>query len=220
MALEQATPPPEAAQLVVDALARLAAVGGGAADAVKPEALNRLSLAVPHPVYLVDTVDITSGKQLEAARLVAWRFLVLDRQTAVGAVELACDPDGKNLKFASFNVGPFVQETQTAVNRAEQLDEVKNGSYELRALRLPSVYVMSLWLKNKGQGKDLMVIMNPPGSVNPISVSALGGAPGQTHLDSSNFFKALRPLAQTARVTNTALGDAGGAGPPPGPSSP
>ena len=208
MALENAIPPAEAGPLLADALNRLSAVGGGAADAVKPEALGRLAQACPHPVYLVDTIDIASGKQLSAARLVAWRFLILDRQTAIGAIELSCDPDGGNLKFASFNVGGFVQETQKCVNRAEQLVEVKNGSYELRALRLPSVYIMSLWLKNKSaDGKDLIVTMQPPGSPSPLTVSTLGGAPGQIQHDSSDFFDALRPLTQQARVTDTAVGN-------------
>ena len=92
MALENAIPPAEAGPLLADALNRLSAVGGGAADAVKPEALGRLAKLVHTRCTLWIPSTSPAVNSSAPARLVAWRFLILDRQTAIGAIELVLRP--------------------------------------------------------------------------------------------------------------------------------
>jgi hypothetical protein len=196
-------PPQSAYTLVADAVRRLAGAGG-AARALAAADPSKLSVALPHKVYTVDADAIAQGGKLDRARLVEWRFLILDGQSPVAAVELSCDEQGRNLKFAGLNTGPFVAGTRDAVLHAEGLDAVKNGSYELRALRLPSVYVMALWLKDLVGENDLLLPFGPSShAVAPAEHRAgtLAGVANPTpapHLAPDDFFGALRDSARDA----------------------
>jgi len=205
MSLHIEKPPPTAYKMIADAIKRMSIAGGTAARAVNVSDPSRLNAATPHKVFVLDADDIVNGRMLDVAQLVAWRFLLLDNQTPIAAVELSCDGKGNNLKFASVNVGPFVVGTRAAILQAEGLDVVNEGEYDLRALRAPSVYVMAIWLKDRQGTKDLLIPITPSNqAVAPVSAMAstlgVSAPPPHPPQEADTFLNALRPAARQART--------------------
>jgi hypothetical protein len=175
MPLQLASPPANAYQLIAQAISRLSTVGGSVERVTSVNDPSKLSAALPHMVYVMRNDAIAQGQNVDNARLVAWRFLIQYGTQTLGAIEFSCDSRGQNLRFASLDTGPFAQGTRDAVTIAEGLSSVRAGSYELRALKAPSVYAMALWLKNL-QGRDDIVIPITPAGPGPQAASK-GGAP-------------------------------------------
>src|SRR5262249_3226094 len=115
---------------------------GGAALAVPPapQAMQ------PHPVYELGLDDLAAGKGLEAARRVAWRYRLGDNSQVRQAAEILEAPGGGS-RFGMLTTG-FVAGAESAFSVAEQLPDVQQRTYEIRALRVPALYVMALWLKD------------------------------------------------------------------------
>jgi hypothetical protein len=113
----------------------------------------------PHPVYELGLNDLAAGKGLGAARLVAWRYLLAANNQLRQAAEIVEDPRGGS-QFGALTTG-FVAGAEEAFRIAEQLPEVQRGAYEIRALRIPSLYVMALWLKDLQGNQDRFIVMPP-----------------------------------------------------------
>jgi hypothetical protein len=194
MTLQLVTPPAGAYDLIAQAISRLSTVGGSADRVTNVSDPSKLSAALPHNVYLLRSTDIVQRRNLDRARLAAWRFLIQYANSTLAAIEFSCDSQGQNLRFASLDTGPFAQATRDAVKLAEGLTSVQAGSYELRVLKAPSVYVMALWLKSLQGGDDIVI---------PIALAGPGPQPasgGGTALPQSpaDFLGALQPTATTA----------------------
>jgi hypothetical protein len=211
MPLQLPTPPPNAHSLIVEAIGRLSTAAGAANVVTGVDNPSLLNAALPHRVYTLGGADILQLRNLDRARLVAWRFLIQYGSKTVAAVEFACDASGANLRFAKLDAGPFAQGTRDAVAQAEKLDSVKDASYEVRVLKAPSVYVIALWLKNQGTGDDIVMPINQSQAGGP----ATGGGP-QLPQKPTEFLKALRPSARTALTFNSAPQPIGGQGPSTG----
>jgi len=130
--------------------------GGAAALAVSPNA----SAMRPYPVYELGLDDLAAGRGIDAARPVAWRYLLVSNGRARQAAEIVPDRGGGGSQFGALTTG-FVAGEEEALRLAEQLPEIKQGTYEIRALRVPALYVMALWLKDV-QGDDDRFIVMPP----------------------------------------------------------
>lgn len=206
MAIQLVTPPANTYDLIRQAISRLSTAGGAADRVTKVNDPSKLSAVLPHNVYTLRSDDITRGRNLNKARLVAWRFLIQYANNTLAAIEFSCDSQGQNLRFASLDTGPFAKGTQEAVKLAEELDGVRAGSYELRALKAPSVYVIALWLKNLQDGDDIVVPIAPAGpGLQPASE---GGAP--LPQSPADFLGALRPAASTTMGFNSTPPPSGG----------
>jgi hypothetical protein len=119
------------------------------------------------------------------------------------------------LKFAGIDVGPFAKKTHDLVEALETSDVVQRGSYELRALRASSVYVMALWLKNLNGGED--IVMQIPSAPGRARIGIGGAMP----LPPTDFVNSLRSAAaETLRFDNKPQPDDGGGGQAPGGGSP
>jgi hypothetical protein len=195
MPLHLPSSPSNARDLIAQAISRLS-MAGGAADAVAAvEDPSRLNAALQHQVYTLGATDIAQGRNLSQARLVAWRFLIQYGQKTIAAVEFSCNSQGGNLRFSSLDTGLFAQATRDAAAQAEALDVVKNGEYEFRVLRVPSVYVMAVWLKNL-QGRDDVVIPIDPARKTVGGPATGGGIP--LPQSSTDFVKAMRDPAKSS----------------------
>ena len=117
-----------------------------------------LEAAVPHDVYTLGLEAVAGGKGLDAAEPVGRRVLVMEGDRAVAAAELA-DPDGGG--GFSATEGPYTEATARAVAEVEAWPVVAGGEYELRVLRLPALYLMALWLKDRDGDGDLVVPLDP-----------------------------------------------------------
>jgi hypothetical protein len=203
--LQLATPPANTYELIARAISQLSTAGGSADRVTNVNDPSKLSAALQHKVYTLGRSDIVQGRNLDKARVLAWRFLIQYGTKILAATEFSCDAQGQNLRFASLDTGPFAQGTREAVRLAEGLASVKAGSYELRALRAPSVYAMALWLMNLQRGDDIIIPILPAGP-GPQPASEGGGPLPQSPRD---FLDRLRSTAST-------LGSGGAPPPSPG----
>jgi len=192
MPVQLPNPPTNAYDLITHAISGLSVTRGAADQVTKVADPSRLNAALPHKVYTLGSSDIAQGRNLNQARLIAWRFLIQNGSRTVADIELSCDAHGGNLRFASLNVGQFAQGTRDTVAQAETYEAIRKGSYELRVLRAPSVYVMAVWLKNL-DGQNDVVLPIAPGPA--ATGQPMGGGLPQS---GNEFVKGLRSAAATS----------------------
>jgi hypothetical protein len=114
----------------------------------------------PVPVYELGLDDLAAGRGSNAARLVAWRYLLITGNKARQAAEIIPDPASGGSRFGALTTG-FVSGMEEAVRVADQLPEVQKGTYEMRALRIPAMYIMAVWLKDQKVKQDRFIVMPP-----------------------------------------------------------
>jgi hypothetical protein len=117
-----------------------------------------LEAAVPHDVYTLGLDAIAGGKGLGSAEPVGRRVLVMEGARAVAAAELTDPEAGQGF---SATEGPYTETTARAVREVEGWPVVADGEYDLRLLRLPALYLMALWLKDRDGDADLLVPLDP-----------------------------------------------------------
>jgi hypothetical protein len=152
------------------------AIGGAA-----PETLD---VAAPHDVYTVGLDALVAGRGLDAAEPVARRVLIMRADEPVATAELADAEEGSGL---SATEGPYTESTANAIAEVERWPVVAGGDYELRLLRLPAVYLMALWLKDRSADDDLLV---------PLAPAPPGVEPGRSY-DESELFALVRDQARS-----------------------
>ncbi|HEU4905251.1 MAG TPA: hypothetical protein VFT19_03945 [Solirubrobacterales bacterium] len=128
------------------------------ARALAAESEPDIAVALPHDVYDLALETFEHSPGLTAAELVGRRCLVTSDGAPVATLELP-DPDGARGVVTTH--GPFTEATAEALRAAEDSGKVADGDYDLRLLRIPALYLMSLWLKDQ-QGKDDVFIPLAP----------------------------------------------------------
>lgn len=118
---------------------------------------REVQVAQPHRVYVVREDALKNGEWLAAAEPSTWRYLLIEKDAGFAAVELI-ERNGA-LTFAAMEEGPFVQSTIDVLVRAERLDDVRRGDFELRLLKIPSRYLVALWLHS--DARDLLLPLPP-----------------------------------------------------------
>jgi len=132
----------------------------------------RLDDSRPHKVYTVGLDDLIAGKLLSAAKLIAWRYFVLDASgNVIGGTEFQPAPRTPETSPAILTPrfttrGPLTEATAAAIQTAETLEDVQEQAYEVRLLQITAVYFIGLWLH--GVSRDLIVpIGNTPQGLEP-----------------------------------------------------
>ncbi|HWM54319.1 MAG TPA: hypothetical protein VNO20_02880 [Solirubrobacterales bacterium] len=154
----------------------LALLAGAAAE-------RNLQTAAAHDVYNLPLTALAGSSGPEAATSVGVRCLITSGDKPIATVELP-EPNGNEGAITSH--GPFTQGTVDAIRAAEDSSDVAEGDFELRLLRIPALYLMTLWLKDEDDDRDLFVPLEPA----PPHVS-----PGRTYTW-QELSECLRPLAQ------------------------
>jgi hypothetical protein len=119
-----------------------------------------LQVSSPHPAYLAGAEEVKTGTLFLAAKLVSWRYLLFDIAGApagTGTLRAAAEVDSDG-NLMSMSSGPVVEAFATGVSEAEELPQVKDGSYELRFLRITGLSVLALWLFDTGPQSEHMLI--------------------------------------------------------------
>jgi len=142
-------PPPE-----VDAIAR-----GSLNDLVQRQQLNvsalrrvdaaAVDLSAPHPVYNVGLDDLVADRPPSENSLTGWRYLISVANRVVANAEVATEPGGANPRFSSVNQGPFDPAIETELGRLASSGGATE--YSVRPLRIPALYLMTLWLHSDDQ---------------------------------------------------------------------
>ena len=125
-----------------------------------------VSLAMPHPIYTLGLTDLLNRRPLDdlgESDITGWRYLVQDHERTVGGVELAVDPETSDVRFAQLQSGPIAELTEATIRSAQERDDVRQQSFEVRLLRVPALYVMALWLNDRDaqQNRDLIIPLDP-----------------------------------------------------------
>jgi hypothetical protein len=119
----------------------------------------RIKIAQGHPVYNLDLGDLVENRGLDGARLTAWRFLLFEDSDAVAAAELSVDEKSGDIRFSSINSGATFQAFETLLKDPE----LEKQEWDVRALRVPSLYLFALWLRRaSGRADRLMPIGTVP----------------------------------------------------------
>lgn len=159
MPLKFAAPPPGGKAAVIKGLqdlagaSSLAHAAASAAGAAGPEVME------PYAIYSVGLGDILSSG-LDAAQLTAWRYLIVAGQHVVQAAEIFTPQKPGAVELNCLTTG-HAREMEDLLQKAETLPQVSHGDYEIRALRVPSLYLIALWLKDLQANRDLFLVVPP-----------------------------------------------------------
>lgn len=161
MGLSLPKPPMKGPDIIRTALGSLIdSTDSAAADMAIGGTLDVVDFAAPHRMYFVGLEDVANGNVLSNAKLIGWRYILIRGDAPFAAAELGVDDSGGGLEFSQLNRGPFVGSTIEGVGLAENLDAVRNNNYEPRLLKIPSLYIIALWLY--GQNSEDIIIPLPP----------------------------------------------------------
>ena len=139
-------PPPATRHVLEATLADLAGTPHVLPPGVRRAGPPPLGAALPHAVHVVDPLALLHGDGLAAARLVAWRWLLVRGGTVVGAADVACDGDGGRPRFGAVTQGPIARGTWSTLRQAEHLPDVAAGRWTLRAVSCAGLGESALWL--------------------------------------------------------------------------
>ncbi len=111
---------------------------------------------LPHIVYFARLNHVKAGTGLRYARPVVWRYFVESpKDKSLALAETTIEKKGRH-RFASLHTVAQAGDHFELLNSiAEQAGQ--RGSYAFRLLRIPSIYVLAIWLRGKRSGKDLIV---------------------------------------------------------------
>jgi hypothetical protein len=165
MSINSSSPPPDALDILSRGLGQIRTAPGGEAVAFAAKLTSghepHWSDGLPHGAYNLGLDAISPTAALDtAARLVGWRFL-LGQPSEHPAVAAEVASVGGAHEFAGLNRGPFVGQTLAAMQMAEAAPELRDGDFEPRFLRVPALYVVALWLKERATGKDIVIPLDP-----------------------------------------------------------
>jgi len=124
---------------------------------------EELSLVLPHPIYGLELGALIEERSLRPATLVGWRYLVQRGDEVVASAEVDVDSGNQTARFAQFNEGPYVASTVARIEELSEDPECDEGTFELRLLKVPGIFVVALWLvSEEGAGTRLSVLPPAP----------------------------------------------------------
>jgi hypothetical protein len=123
-------------------------------------AVGNNSFLLPHAVYFARLDHVKAGVGLRYARPVAWRYFVKSAASeSLVLAEINIEPKGTH-RFASLHMishGRDHYELLKSIAREAN----DRGAYAFRLLRIPSIYVLAVWLRSERRGHDIIVPLAP-----------------------------------------------------------
>jgi hypothetical protein len=179
-------------------------LAGNAARDISSAALNRrtaqldhirkqLVAAEPLKVYILGTLAIVEGTNLDAVVPVAWRFLILRGKRAIASTEIALEESERGPRWTHTSYDPRHRRQQGTAERIMSDPEIRKGRYELRYLRIPGLDLNGLlWLHSANGTGDRVVQLG-------VSPMLRAGWPYSVE----RLLARLRPHAQRRRRPST-----------------
>ena len=99
----------------------------------------------PHPCYCLGLNEVAQGNFLSTASLESWNYLLLNGDQPIGNAEML-DTGTNTLAFSSISHNFLAADLLNALHVVEGAAAVQKGNYEMRLLRIPSLYFAALWL--------------------------------------------------------------------------
>jgi hypothetical protein len=147
MSLIVLDPPADSIEALRPTLRALTDRGRFADRRVERARPEQVTVTVPHQVYTLGAQDLVEKPGLATARPIGWRYLVEANQQVVGLAETT-GMRGAQV-FSQLSYGPFVTGTTEAIGAAERY--AADNDFELRAMHIPALYFLALWLQPAGK---------------------------------------------------------------------
>ncbi|MGZ8709867.1 MAG: hypothetical protein ACXW5U_13415 [Thermoanaerobaculia bacterium] len=142
----------------------------------------------PIPIHTAQLQEFLETNQslLSHSPFTGWQYLIFRQGKPVASAELISAERG--LEYGGLDEGSLARDVVDAIRFAERLREVQTSRYEIRILRVPSLWLDAVWLAL--QGRDLLIPIHDPPS--PLKTDRTYGE--------QELVKALRPLAEQRAV--------------------
>lgn len=204
MALNKPSPSPQIIQALRDRLpAFLAGPSFGPVGTVAHEVqLSRSATLPTYPdvlgpqntpdhdwqeVFVLGLSDLQAGKDLKAAKSVAWRCFAGTMPGPVVACYVALRHSA--FKMTAITFGTRASNSLTESQALDSLPQLPTSKYDLRFLRIPGLNLELFWLVSLSGGNDL-IIPSPTGSAQLQK-----GLSSQRWYESPGFLNIVYPLA-------------------------
>jgi len=127
-----------------------------------PGKLNqvRATLRAAHPlkVYLLGTLALVERATLDAARPVAWRFLILRGQRPVAATEITLEESERGARWMYTSYDSRHRRQLQTIERMLSNPSHAGKRYELRFLRIPGLDLNALLWLHSADGADDRIV--------------------------------------------------------------
>jgi hypothetical protein len=195
MAIQIATAPALGLEIVRQTLPlpnfQLVALGAEGAPAANVQPQQEVK--APYPIYTA-TIDGLAGGGLSSAQLTAWQYViesggVVESTAEVAVADFNADPEVA-LDYASEQPASYAQALLAAVDDANARPEsaAAAGDFELRILRVPSLYILAIWLQRAGE--DVLRLVR----------GSRAGLVAGRWVTETEFLQAIRPLAEIRQL--------------------
>jgi hypothetical protein len=161
MPLQVSKPAVAAEKAVCSMLGRIIAPETDYVSALQSAAPTSLAISTPHRLAFLALDRIRAGMSLRsAAQKKGWRFFVHRGDKIVATINSTVNSKGRHV-FSNITEGPFVLGTAEAIKRAERLESVQKGHFEIVLLQVPAIHIVALWLINLEDDADLIIPISP-----------------------------------------------------------
>ena len=190
MPIHTVTSSPEAIKVVLENVPRhLLAAPANSRSRAMAESMDNVSVTQPHRVFVASLADVLAKQVLANASESTTRYFLVDNDSEPFA---AAEVSGQD--FAHVNEGPFVGGTARAMIAAEELGQTAPHDYELRLLRIPSLYTVAVWLS--AAADDILI------PAEPAPAPLVADRP----YNEADFTNALMPLAEVRSRAADSMG--------------
>jgi hypothetical protein len=112
------------------------------------------------PVYHLGLNDLVENRDITAAELRSWRYLIEHNGEVVASADAVINAEGKAV-FSHVNEGPLVNGIISALRTANSQKILQSGEYEVRLLMVPALYVAALWFVDATGAQDQAMPIEP-----------------------------------------------------------
>ncbi len=112
------------------------------------------------PMYSIGLKDLSKAVDLSSADQKSWRYLIKQGGTVVATADAIHGPEKKAM-FSDINEGHLVNGLASAIQAANNNEQVKTGQFEARLLTIPALYFAALWLTDPTNKTDLIMPIDP-----------------------------------------------------------
>ena len=159
MPIRFSTPPIESDNAVHQGLEEIAQTHAkGIAPEAAGGAIDPTSVTLPHLVYSARLDDLRNGKGIASAKPHGWRYFLGSQGGRAAEVSLGGAAHGYT--FQGLNTGQLNDAMQRLLQSVQSDPRVQANDFECRLLQANALNLAAIWLKNKGDGDDLLVPLN------------------------------------------------------------
>ena len=170
--------PPDGLAIVGHAVTHLMTRGPHALGPIGGAAAPQASQ--PIQLFMLKLSDIIGNDFFNNAVFIGWRYLIIDAGP-IAVADVRESGSGAPPRFDSLIRGTIAERFEQAVDLAAQRYGAEPGTFEMRVLEIPSLYITALWLHGtreifipflEGATKDTLVVREDPSFIQRVIQAA------------------------------------------------